>query len=351
MTKKIEIRQNEQELHLSFQWRKAFPKQLFGLGLQIAMTAAVLFAVAPASAALLWIAVFQAFFIYLFLCYLFNKTNIEVDKYGLSLRHSPIPWYKGNIKLESNTIEQLYVTRKGPEDLQTEEEAFELWARTKEGRQHRLLSGIGIEVPELVLLEQQIERFLGIPDYGMFNEFQGAVKKAKTEVRRRVWALQGMEEATPANLQEGSFADYDGQRYKVVHLSQYDWTNGNTDRLYHLKGYTGYEPDRLLHIRKHYTTYHFFIEQELTALEQRALSFDWEAMPSYFDYEGREYFRSLLSKGKLYANVDQTGIDTQEWMYRSGEDHQFRAINNDGYLSYYVGERIAETAFSNIINP
>lgn len=351
MTRKIQIRQNEQELQLSFQWRKAFPHQLLGLALQTGMTATVLFSLAPAGKVLLWIAVFQSFFIYLLLCYLFNKTHIEVDKYGIALRHSPIPWYKGNIRLESKTIEQLYVTRKGPEDLQTDKESFELWARTKEGRQHRLLSGIEIEVPELVFLEQQIERFLGIPDYGVFNEFQGEAKKAKTEVRRQIWPLEGMEEASPANLQAGAFLDYNGQRYKVAHLSQYDWTNGNTDRLYHLKGYTGYEPDLLLHIRKHYSTYYFFIERELTVLEQGALSFDWEKMPSYFDYEGREYFRSLLSKGKLYAPIDQTGIDTQEWMYRSGEDHQFRVINNDGYLSYYVGERIAETAFSNIINP
>ena len=42
-------------------------------------------------------------------CLFANKTNIEIDDDYLSIRHSPIPWWRGNVEIATTDINQLYV--------------------------------------------------------------------------------------------------------------------------------------------------------------------------------------------------------------------------------------------------
>lgn len=52
--------------------------------------------------------VLMTLYSYTTLAFFFNETTIMIDNDYLRIRHSPIPWWIGNHKIESNKIQQIY---------------------------------------------------------------------------------------------------------------------------------------------------------------------------------------------------------------------------------------------------
>ena len=351
---KVKLSKEDGELRLEHNWLGFIPIQIFFIIMVWVITPIIglITQYEGIMDAIVMLMIPFPVLLYLVLCYFLNRTIITVSKSYVKVRNQPFPWWKGNKTIESRDIDQFYVVRNiATEDSSSEYEQFELKARLKNHKEYTISKHTGMELEQLIWMEKEIESFLGIPDFYVTGEYGGEPKKRRTEVRRRIWAKKGMEEATITNLQLGAFVDFQGHKYKVAHITQYDWTHGNTDRLFHLKSDTGYEPDQFLHIRKHYSSYYFFLERELTPVEVRQINLPWTNMPSYFDFEGNSYFRALLSKGKMYQNDEQKALEVEEWKYKAGNDYHIRILNNSGYISYFTGKRIDDSKFTNIVNP
>lgn len=102
------------------------------------------------------------FLTYSTLAGLLNRTDIDVNRTELTLRHGPLPW-PGNRTIPGRSLAQLYVeevvkTRKGGQSV-----AYHLVAVDREGRKVKLLTNLD-EKDQALFLEQMLERRLGIED-------------------------------------------------------------------------------------------------------------------------------------------------------------------------------------------
>ena len=93
---------------------------------------------------------------------LLNRTDIDVNRTELTLRHGPLPW-PGNQTLPGRSLAQLYVEEviKQRKNGQTTE--YHLLAVDREGRKVKLLTNLD-EKDQALYLEQLLERRLGIED-------------------------------------------------------------------------------------------------------------------------------------------------------------------------------------------
>ena len=353
MVSKVKLTKEDGALRIVFNWSRLHSFFMFFTG--FAFLSFTFYVEGPGDVGTVernWIpAIISIPFFYVGLCHLVNKTTIQATKTLFTIKHGPLLFTKVNREIEVKDISQFYVMDEAVATDYKTEHTCELRVKLKDEDDISLVSDFGLSEEQLVMMEQELERFLGIPDFYVIGEYKGEEKKKKGEARRRIWAKIGSEEATMKNLQLGTFLDFNNHKYKVAHITQYDWTHGNTDRLFHLKSETGYEPEQFLHIRKHYSSYYYFLERELTPVEIQRLKLDWETMPSYFDYEGNSYFRVLLSKGTMYQNEEQDGLPVEEWKYKAGDEYHIRVLNNAGFISYFTGQRTDDAVFSNIVNP
>ncbi len=99
-----------------------------------------------------------------------NKTNIIVDKDGISLRHSPLfSFTKKNIDIQRAAIDQFYVQRYISGTVNgIPSYAYTLICKTTDGKRHVLIKGLNHE--SLLFLEQEFENYMGIRDQAMEGE-------------------------------------------------------------------------------------------------------------------------------------------------------------------------------------
>lgn len=93
-----------------------------------------------------------------------NKTNISVTKRFIEIKQKPIPSFlKKNVKIPTEDIEQLYVTRYVSSTTNgVPNHANALYVITKDGQKIPLVKGMNQETQ--LYLEQEIEMFLKIED-------------------------------------------------------------------------------------------------------------------------------------------------------------------------------------------
>lgn len=101
---------------------------------------------------------------------LFNSTVITVRRGSLAIRHGPLPW-AGNLNLERGQIDQLYCRRTHRRNRHGTATFHEVWLKSRDGRTRKIL-GNGIDLDQALVIEQQIERALGIPDRPVHGEIE-----------------------------------------------------------------------------------------------------------------------------------------------------------------------------------
>lgn len=104
-----------------------------------------------------------------------NKTNISVTKRFIEIKQKPIPSFlKRNIKIPTNEIAQLYVTRYVSSTTNgVANHAHALYAITKDGNKHALIKGMNKETQ--LYIEQEIELFLDIEDEPIRGEVKHTI--------------------------------------------------------------------------------------------------------------------------------------------------------------------------------
>ncbi len=110
---------------------------------------------------------------YYVLAAVLNHTYIYVNSGSLTTRHTPLPlpFYR-NKEIASREIDQLYVRRYVASKTNgSPNYAFKLIARLKNGDEETLLKGI-TRLPHIRFVEQEVERFLGIADRRIEEEYK-----------------------------------------------------------------------------------------------------------------------------------------------------------------------------------
>lgn len=90
----------------------------------------------------------------------FNKTYILASLLEVGVRHSPVPW-RGNIKIPSGDLRQLYVKNTTSWYNNNRSEIFEVRVISKSGENLKLVGGLKSQ-EQGIFIEQKIENYLNI---------------------------------------------------------------------------------------------------------------------------------------------------------------------------------------------
>ena len=97
-----------------------------------------------------------------------NVTKVRIENDELRIWHGPL-WVPGNRRLAANQIDQLFCKERVNRHKNGTSVTYELLALLENGTRARLLKGYE-ELEEVLYLEQEIERRLGIRDRAMPGE-------------------------------------------------------------------------------------------------------------------------------------------------------------------------------------
>jgi hypothetical protein len=99
---------------------------------------------------------------------LLNRTEIDVSRAELTIRHGPLPW-PGNKTLPGRSLAQLYVGEVFTKRNASQTAVYNLLAVDREGRKVTLLTNLE-EKDQALYLEQVLEQRLGIEDASVDGE-------------------------------------------------------------------------------------------------------------------------------------------------------------------------------------
>ncbi len=274
-----------------------------------------------------------------------NKTTLNVSGDNLKIKHSPLPWLGNNLNLDVNDLEQLYVKEYKKSREGNTYYSYELRGKVVGGKDIKVLGLQDMESFEAKELERKIEDFLGIQDYRVAGEFEGDMKKTIDEVPRKTpkrlqAANMGLEDLTV-----GCILDYEEHTYEVKHSFQYDWVNGNSDKLLQLVDYQSDEQLLYLHQNKGILTP--FLEVELGLAEARNIVFDAADAPSDISYQDGTFTLHSYHKGKVFSSSNRASLPLEQWIYRNNDNFQIRIVRQQNMDSFYFGKKEMDVSFSN----
>lgn len=110
------------------------------------------------------------FMAYLALTMFVNRSQVDVSYGTLSVRHGPLPW-PGNLELPRETIRQLYCVERVSRSRRGASVTYELQAVRADETAAPVLKGLQ-SAEQVLYLEQEIERFLGIRDEPVRGELR-----------------------------------------------------------------------------------------------------------------------------------------------------------------------------------
>ncbi|HEX8394947.1 MAG TPA: hypothetical protein VF665_21555 [Longimicrobium sp.] len=91
-----------------------------------------------------------------------NRTRIVAGRGRLTVQHGPLPW-TGNRDISTSVLQQLYCNEQVNRGRNSTTITFDVMARTTEGRQLKLVTGLN-DRDQALYIEQEIERHLKIVD-------------------------------------------------------------------------------------------------------------------------------------------------------------------------------------------
>ncbi len=169
--KKLEMFEDQYGLHFSFSWMTTATYflaffavfwnsfLLFWYGSAFATGAPMLFFLFPLLHVLAGIAI-----TYFAITNFFNKTKIDLIGDQLTIKHGPIPWFKGDQEVNINDIQQFYVKEISKKNDDTVSFNYGVWAMMRNGTRLDLTKGVNMESDYALIVEQKLENYLGIQD-------------------------------------------------------------------------------------------------------------------------------------------------------------------------------------------
>ncbi len=283
---------------------------------------------------------------YYALCLLFNKTKIIVNYNQLNVLHYPIPWWRGNRKMNADDLTQVYVKEKvksGKNNSKTY--TYTIRALLKNGEDIELAAIGGLESHDAKSIESYLEQYLGIDDAPVKGEF-GEVKTAKGIQLPRGTRRSTLPGAAGRvySLSAGDDVFFNNNSFELGHLTQYDWHNGQSDKLLQLLPAKG--KDILIFLQKNNALVEPFVEDLLDLQESHGLSFSPSDPPTAFSLHGQHYILKSKATGQAFLTGVTQPVAVSQWLYQSADDQSHvRVVANKDMISYYFGQKTALSAF------
>lgn len=346
--KKIAVYEDDENMEISLTWYS--PMAFFFLFFTLAWNAFLVlwYSIAIGGDAPLIMSLFPiihvgvgVYLAYYTFCLFFNKTFIHITGGHLHVLHQPIPWIKGNKKFDISEFDQIYVKEK----VSTNKEgntnySYSLRARLKNNKDVVLLNLPNLESHEAQSIEEQIEKHLGIIDAPVKGEYGVQSGASKKPGPRKV----GQTFSDP-NLQKLYFGKpntnfkLEGINYKLASIDQFDWKDGNSDKL--LQFLDPNQNEKMIFLQQNRALLQVFEEEKLSAGSILRIKFNPEK-PTPVIFLNEQYFE--LQKqidGACFSQSQTNAVQVRHWIYLNKEKtEQIRVQDLDGNLSLQLGTRL-----------
>ena len=283
-------------------------------------------------------------------CQFFNRTNIEIDDDYLTIEHSPIPWWRGNVEIPTERIDQLYVKETKSEGKNGTSYSYSLRAKLTDTSDKEILSLTGVESTQMQEIEEKLERFIGINDRPVKGEYQksGTTQKV-VEARRQRRDFTDSPLGIFYFSEKGEFFQLEGEEVKVLSITQFDWNDGNSDKLLQLSNENNEE--KLLYFDQNKAILEVFLEKSLNLTDIGSINFQKENPPKTIKISNELFQLIDYKTGTKFITGITQNIEVEQWIYFS-EDRQtmVRVINNNGVIHYSKGIKLQEADFEDTLD-
>jgi hypothetical protein len=358
LEKKLQFYEDQDRMFISFKWFT--PTAYFFLFFTIIWNVFLVFWYTMAFAAdtpfvfkvfpLIHVAV-GLYLIYFTICQFINKTDIEIDDDYLTIRHSPIPWWRGNVEIPTDSINQLYVKESKSENKNGGTSySYALRAKLIDNTDKDILSVTGVETEEMLQIEEQLERFIGIIDRPVKGEYgKSQAAEVLVEARRQHRNFTSSPLGTFYFLEKGEVFNLKEEEVKVLSITQYDWNDGNSDKLIQLSNENGEE--RLIYFDQNKAILDVFQEKSCSLIDIGTIKFNKDDPPKSIEVSSKSFQLSDFKTGKKFIFGGVQNINIEHWIYLS-EDKQtnIRVINNNGLIHYYKGTKLQLSDFEDTLD-
>ena len=185
--KKLEMFEDQYGLHFSFRWKSANAYVMLFAGFATAAPTILFMLNKFASNAppiVFLVCIFQfligCLIFYSALTNLFNETKIDLINDQLTIKHGPIPYFRGDQTVNVNNIKQFYVKELKKSSKNGTTFNYGVWGILKDGSRLDLTKGVNMDSDYALEVEEKLEKYLGIQDEPVKGAY-GNVEKRKVE--------------------------------------------------------------------------------------------------------------------------------------------------------------------------
>jgi len=288
---------------------------------------------------------------YYTVCLFVNTTFIDVDEQSLHIRFAPLPWV-GSKTIEARNIDQMFVQEKVSHGKNGTSRSYQLKALMKSGNKITLIgSGAMNDVEDTQFLERKIEDFLGIRDRQVAGEYLGNDKPTIDQIPRQKQTEYNPTNLTLKNLLKGYILSYNLKNWEVIYEAQYDWENGESDKLYRFSGEDN--SDIILYVREEMGLIIPYLENRLqtNSATQAFAKLDVQTAPLELDFDGTKFRKQNYTEGKMFVSGSANYTELVQWFYVGENTHKsLRIIQfKHGEVTLFAGKKSKEVEFSNIL--
>ncbi len=268
---------------------------------------------------------------------LFNHTHITVSQGQLSIEHRPIPAFKGNKYYPTAEIDQFYITQKTGNKGS---KYYEFRCKMIDGEDIKLIGNNGMSVEKMKELEEKLEHYIGIVDHpvkGEYGRTASILPEQKALLPRRQRKTDLPETARFAySLRPNQQLIINNENLTVRHLTQFDWKDGNTDKLIQLTDEL--EKEHLIYLKQNKGIISAATERELNVLETQNIDFDTHQIPSKVTINGEIYILEQLLEGKSFLSNIDGPAQANVWIYKSIDAQKYiRVTESERLLKWHEG--------------
>jgi len=288
---------------------------------------------------------------YYTVCLFVNSSFISVDKQKLSIRFAPLPWV-GNKTLEARDIEQMFVQEKVSHGKNGVSRSYHLNALMKNGGKVKLIGSAAMNsVEDTKFLEHKIESFLGIRDRQIAGEYLGNSKPTIDQIPRKKETEYNPTRLTLKNLLKGYIITYNLTSWEVIYEAQYDWANGESDKLYRFSGENN--SNIILYVRDEMGLTIPYLENRLQtdATTQAFAKLNVQNAPLELTFEKVHFRKQNYSEGKMFVSGSRSYTELVQWFYiNENGNKSLRIIQfKHGEVTLFLGKKSKEIEYSNIL--
>ncbi|MEM6379134.1 MAG: DUF4178 domain-containing protein, partial [Bacteroidota bacterium] len=279
-------------------------------------------------------------------------TFFHIYEEELYVVHQPIPWWRGNRKIKVKDIDQLYVKEKRTNSKDGPRFTYDLRVKFKTKEDKSLMSLSDVSSHTAQELEERLENFLGIQNRPVRGEFQGQANQLPNQ--RFKEARQHKRQSFDSKFsnlfftKSGDTLHFEGTPLRVSAVAQYDWHNGNTDKLLQLLN--DEQEETIVYIRQQKALLKAFQEKDLIQ-GKMPIVFNKMAPAPLIELDGSSYFLEQSFMGESFFSFASGHTDTKQWVYLTDDGkHYLRIQEQKGQLSYSLGQQLNADDFSKPLN-